>query len=68
MQNTKKLLAIIFLFMGFVSRGQDQAIILNYINTYKNVAIAEMQRSGIPASITLAQGIHETLAGTSDLV
>jgi LysM repeat protein len=68
MQNTKKLLAIIFLFMGFVSRGQDQAVILNYINTYKNVAIAEMQRSGIPASITLAQGIHETLAGTSDLV
>ncbi|HET6996063.1 MAG TPA: glucosaminidase domain-containing protein [Chitinophagaceae bacterium] len=68
MQNAKKLLAITFLFMGLVSRGQDQAIVQNYINTYKAVAIAEMQRSGIPASITLAQGIHETLAGTSDLV
>ena len=27
-----------------------------------------MQRTGIPAAITLAQGIHETEAGTSDLV
>ena len=27
-----------------------------------------MQRSGVPASIILAQGVHETGAGTSDLV
>ena len=27
-----------------------------------------MQRTGVPASIILAQGIHETSAGTSDLV
>jgi Mannosyl-glycoprotein endo-beta-N-acetylglucosaminidase len=39
-----------------------------YINTYKYLAIAEMQRTGVPASIILAQGIHETSAGTSDLV
>lgn len=39
-----------------------------YINTYKNLAVAEMQRTGIPASITLAQGIHESESGTSDLV
>jgi hypothetical protein len=39
-----------------------------YVNTYKALAIAEMQRSGIPAAITLAQGLHETEAGTSDLV
>jgi LysM repeat protein len=39
-----------------------------YIDTYKMLAIAEMQRSGVPASIILAQGIHETCAGTSDLV
>ena len=68
MQNAKTLLAIILLFVGFVSRSQDQAIILNYINTYRNAAITEMQRTGVPASIKLAQGIHETLAGTSDLV
>jgi LysM repeat protein len=39
-----------------------------YVNTYKSLAMAEMQRSGVPAAITLAQGLHETEAGTSDLV
>lgn len=39
-----------------------------YINTYKNIAVAEMKRSGIPASVTLAQGILETECGNSDLV
>lgn len=39
-----------------------------YVNTYKALAMAEMQRSGVPAAITLAQGLHETQAGTSDLV
>jgi LysM repeat protein len=68
MQNRRTLLAIAFLFLGLVSRGQDEATIQNYINTYRAVAIAEMQRTGVPASIKLAQGIHETLAGTSDLV
>jgi flagellum-specific peptidoglycan hydrolase FlgJ len=68
MQNARTFLAIIFLFTGFVSRSQDDATIQGYINAYKDVAIAEMQRTGVPASIKLAQGIHETLAGTSDLV
>jgi hypothetical protein len=48
--------------------SQNSSDIANYIGTYKDMAIAEMQRSGVPASITLAQGIHETLAGTSELV
>ena len=39
-----------------------------YITTYRNIAIAEMKRSGIPASVTLAQGILETECGNSDLV
>jgi uncharacterized FlgJ-related protein len=39
----------------------------NYINTYKDIAIAEMLRSGVPASITLAQGILESQYGESDL-
>ncbi len=38
-----------------------------YINTYKNIAIQEMMRSGIPASITLAQGIHESAWGRGEL-
>jgi len=48
------------------AQNSDQISI--YINTYKFLAISEMQRSGVPASIILAQGIHETQAGTSDLV
>jgi len=39
-----------------------------YIHTYCSMAVAEMKRSGIPASVTLAQGILETECGNSDLV
>jgi LysM repeat protein len=38
-----------------------------YINTYKDLAVSEMKRSGIPASITLAQGILESANGNSRL-
>lgn len=38
-----------------------------YIARYKEIAIQEMERSGIPASITLAQGIHESAFGNSEL-
>ncbi len=41
--------------------------ILSYIEDYKYVAIDEMERSGIPASIIIAQAIVETNAGTSSL-
>lgn len=39
-----------------------------YINTYKDIAMQEMIRTGVPASITLAQGIVETENGNSKLV
>src|ERR1700749_485504 len=39
-----------------------------YIALYKDLAIAEMQRSGVPAAITLAQGLLETENGNSVLV
>lgn len=38
-----------------------------YINTYKNIALAEMQQYGIPASIILAQGILESGSGKGRL-
>ena len=38
-----------------------------YIRKYKNLAIREMERFGIPASIKLAQGILESNSGRSDL-
>lgn len=49
-------------------QAQNSADVISYINTYKALSMSEMQRSGIPASIILAQGIHETEAGNSDLV
>ncbi len=39
--------------------------VLSYIETYKYAAIDEMERSGIPASITMAQAIIESNAGAS---
>lgn len=38
-----------------------------YIARYKNIAIAHMERYGIPASITMAQGILESDCGNSRL-
>lgn len=38
-----------------------------YINAYSKIAMEEMQRSGVPASITLAQGCLESSNGNSRL-
>lgn len=38
-----------------------------YISKYSKIAVSEMQRSGVPASITLAQGLVESAAGKSTL-
>ena len=38
-----------------------------YIKKYKDIAISEMNNYGIPASITLAQGILESGNGNSHL-
>ncbi|MDA3865327.1 MAG: glucosaminidase domain-containing protein [Salinivirgaceae bacterium] len=39
----------------------------DYIETYSSIAVEEMKRTGIPASITLAQGILESANGNSRL-
>lgn len=46
------------------SKNQDY---ITYIRKYENIAVSEMYRSGIPASITLAQGLLESGAGKSKL-
>ena len=38
-----------------------------YIEQYKHIAVSEMQRTGIPASIKLAQGMLESASGRSTL-
>ena len=60
------ILAALVLLCG-VLRAQTISV-EEYINTYKSMAISEMKRSGIPASVTLAQGILETENGNSELV
>jgi len=39
----------------------------DYFDYYKDIAISQMQQYGIPASITLAQGVLESGAGNSEL-
>jgi len=70
MQNKKLaiLLVSVLSFSFSFSYGQSADAILAYITRYKDLAISEMKRTGVPAAITLAQGIHETEAGTSPLV
>lgn len=67
----KKRFSFLLIFAAAVAvtaLGQSKATIQAYVDKYKDIAVAEMQRTGVPAAITLAQGIHETGAGTSDLV
>lgn len=67
-----RLMRFLFLFVltaaAFISNAQKADVIINYINAYRDIAMEEMHRTGVPAAIKLAQGIHETTAGTSDLV
>jgi len=67
-KNTVILSVFFACFFFKYSQAQSSSEIVAYIARYKDLAIAEMKRTGIPAAITLAQGIHETEAGTSDLV
>ncbi len=54
--------------MFFVSAFGQKQTTREYIEKYKDFAIREMVRSGVPASITLAQGVLETESGNSELV
>jgi LysM repeat protein len=63
----KKLLVIAFLFFVKNIFAQDLTPI-QYVEKYKDLAIREMKRMGIPAAITLAQGILESESGNSVLV
>lgn len=61
-----------FLMLFFVSQAlfaQDKQsqVTLDYIKQYKSIAVEEMKKHKIPASITLAQGILESGSGQSEL-
>lgn len=60
---------LFFLLLQYIYLGyaQTSADILAYISQYKHVALEQEEKYGIPASITLAQGILESGAGKSML-
>lgn len=66
MQNRSKLFIIPLLLLACITQAQSNTH-LEYIDRYKEIAIREMERAGIPASIKLAQGLLESGAGTSNL-
>ncbi len=51
---------------GFAQKSYNEQV-QDYIARFKDVAIAEQRRTGVPAAIKLAQGILETAAGGSEL-
>ena len=61
-----KLALLFFLTHPLTTLAQKTATLI-YIDQYKDIAISEMKRTGIPASITLAQGIIESNSGESNL-
>lgn len=64
----KVLFAFIFTcFFTWASAEDNRKLAETYINSYKDVAVQEMHRTGIPASIKLAQGLLESDWGRSDL-
>lgn len=53
---------------GFSKGKMRQAVrYVQYIDTYKNLALRDMYHSKVPASIKLAQGLLESAAGQSNL-
>ncbi len=70
MQRTAFILIFIFLILlkPVYSQSDKKRISREeYINSYSKLAIKEMKRSGVPASITLAQGMLESDNGNSTL-
>ncbi|NCT93456.1 MAG: LysM peptidoglycan-binding domain-containing protein [Chitinophagaceae bacterium] len=66
----KRLLAAIGSCMVLLVQAQTVSVrerTEQYINAYKEIAIQEMVRTGVPAAIKLAQGIVESQFGESDL-
>ena len=64
----KQLVYLLITLLSVTSLHAQNISIEEYINTFKEIAIREMIRTGVPASITLAQGIVETESGNSKLV
>lgn len=58
---------LIIILAVFLAIGMNKNPRLNYIQQYSGLAVSEMKRTGVPASIILAQGLIESNAGQSAL-
>jgi len=64
----KQLLIPVFILLTTINGwSQNNKTTINYIEQYKAIAMKEMKRTGVPASITLAQAIVESNSGESNL-
>jgi LysM repeat protein len=61
-----KLFSTCFCLAAFSCMAQS-GVISDFVNRYREIAIEEMHRTGIPASIKLAQAVLESDAGQSEL-
>ncbi len=63
----KKILFFILYSLIVLNASSQNSDYVDYIENYKDIAIQEMYNYGIPASITLAQGLLESGAGKGRL-
>ena len=63
----KKIFGFIVSLYFFSSAFSQKITAEEYIKTYKDNAIREMKRMGVPAAINLAQGLLETENGNTEL-
>ena len=68
MKKTLSLLIISATFSQLLWAQSQYMTVAQYVAQYKDIAVKEMKRMGVPAAISLAQGILETENGNSDLV
>jgi LysM repeat protein len=72
MNKMKKTLCFLFLLLGgwismWAQAPSGKLTAADYVDLYNKLAVKEMKRSGVPASITLAQGMLESSNGNSRL-
>ncbi|MFK7949717.1 MAG: glucosaminidase domain-containing protein [Saprospiraceae bacterium] len=63
----KAFYCFIFIFLITDVASAERTTVQEYVDYYRDIAISEMYRTGIPASIKLGQGILESDSGNSKL-
>ncbi len=67
MKPHKLAITLVMLLVGATSHAGYDSDVMAYVNKYKAMALESQRRFGIPATITLAQGILESNSGKSRL-